>query len=67
MLMKYSDAQNQMIVMMNDQNEEAGMGWGESSHEDRVVLYAFNVATPHRRLDILEELISVLAHFQGRL
>jgi len=68
------DAQNQMIVMRaaarNDQKEEAGnveRGREESSHKDRVVLYTFDVASPHRCLNVLEEMISVLTHLQGRL
>jgi hypothetical protein len=42
------------------------MEWGALS-QDRVVLDAFDIATTHGRLDILKEVVSVLAHFQGRL
>jgi len=33
--------------------------------EDIVILYAFDAASPHGLLDVLQESISILGHFRG--
>lgn len=37
---------------------------GNLSHDDRVILNALDVASPHGIPDVIQELVAILAHFQ---